>query len=199
MGGGHSPIPPMRRLRNLILFLVLALGLALAGFLAMNWKRNVLFSNPVKMPNIAADLEVGNLFLTEEKAGTVSWELTAKFAQCFKEGKRTLLEDLRVTLHNQDGRVVTLRGDRGRFDERTRNMDVEGGVVVTSSDGLCLRTDSLYYNHDRREITTEDPVSIDGQGLTVSGTGLLMDLSQERISILSEVETLIHEAPLDSG
>lgn len=191
----------MRRLkgiRNLIVLCVLALALAISVFFFMNSRRIAFDGKSIKIPRIKADLEVGNLFLTEEKEGTLQWELEARIAQCFKKGK-TLLEDLQVTLYGQDGRVVTLRGDRGRFDEKTRNMEVEGGVVVTSSDGLCLRTDSLQYDHSRREITTQAPVTIDGKGVRISGVGLLMDLVSERISILKEVETSIHEVPLESG
>lgn len=188
----------LKRIRNLIVLCVLALALAISVFFFMNSRRIAFDGKSIKIPRIKADLEVGNLFLTEEKEGTLQWELEARIAQCFKKGK-TLLEDLQVTLYGQDGRVVTLRGDRGRFDEKTRNMEVEGGVVVTSSDGLCLRTDSLQYDHSRREITTQAPVTIDGKGVRISGVGLLMDLASERISILKEVETSIHEVPLESG
>jgi len=188
----------LKRIRNLIVLCVLALALAISVFFFMNSRRIAFDGKSIKIPRIKADLEVGNLFLTEEKEGTLQWELEARIAQCFKKGK-TLLEDLQVTLYGQDGRVVTLRGDRGRFDEKTRNMEVEGGVVVTSSDGLCLRTDSLQYDHSRREITTQAPVTIDGKGVRISGVGLLMDLVSERISILKEVETSIHEIPLESG
>jgi len=199
VGGGYGTIPPLKKVRNLIVFCVLALALALSILLVVNWRKSVLCGKRVEIPRITADLEVGNLFLTEEKRGTVVWELKATTAQCFKEGNKTLLEDLRVTLYNRDGRIVTLRGDRGRIDEKTRDMQIEGGVVVTSSDGLCLRTNSLYYNHSRREMTTEAPVEIDGRGWTISGIGLLMDVARERISILNEVETLIHEVPMESG
>jgi LPS export ABC transporter protein LptC len=109
------------------------------------------------------------------------------------------LEDLTVVVYNQDGQVVTLQGDRGRIDEKTRDMDVEGGVVVTSSDGLRLTTDSLHYNHSRREITTEAPVKIAGRGVRISGIGLRMDLVQEKIAILSEVETWIRDEAVESG
>jgi len=189
----------LKKLRNLIVLCVLVLALAISVLLLINWRKAALGGKPIKIPRITADLEVGNVFLTEEKEGTILWELEARIAQCFKRSNRTLLEDLRVTLYNRDGRVFTLRGDRGKIDEKTRDIEVEGGVVVTSSDGLCLRTNSLQYTHNRREITTEAPVRIDGRGVRISGVGLLMELGSERISILREVETLIQEVPLESG
>jgi LPS export ABC transporter protein LptC len=189
----------MNRLRNLVIFCVLALVLVVLVFLLSNWNRAASLGKPMNVPNIRADLEVGNLFLTEEKGGTILWELKARIAQSFKEGSRTLLEDLRVTLYDQDGRVVTLRGDQARINDKTRDMEVEGSVVVTSSDGLCLKTSSLHYDHGRREITTDAPVKIDGKGVRVSGMGLLMDLTKEMISIRGGVETFIQGAPWESG
>ena len=166
----------MKKLRNLIVLCVLGLALAISVLLLINWRKAALCRKPIKIPRITADLEVGNVFLTEEKEGAILWELEAKIAQSYKKGKRTLLEDLKVTLHSQDGRIVTLRGDRGRIDEKTRDMEVDGGVVVTSSDGLSLRTDSLQYSHSRREITTDASVRIEGRGVRISGVGLVMDL-----------------------
>lgn len=199
MGGGDGTIPPLRSLRNLIILCVLALALAVSILLAVNWRKTAWYGQSMSVPKIEADLEVGNLFLTEEKDGTVRWELKARIAQCFNKGNETLLEDLRVTLHKPDGGVVTLEGDRGRVDEKTRDMEVSGGVVVTSSEGICLRTRSLHYDHSHREISTEDPVRIDGKGVRISGVGLVMDLNREKISVLGGVETLIHEVPLKSG
>ncbi|NIS67938.1 MAG: LPS export ABC transporter periplasmic protein LptC [Proteobacteria bacterium] len=189
----------MKKLRNLIVLCVVGLALALSLVLLINWRRAAPYMKAIDIPQLKADLEVGNLFLTEEKEGKILWELEAKIAQSFEEGKRTLLEDLRVTLYNADGRVLTLRGDRGRIDEKTRDIEVEGGILVTSSDGLSLRTNSLQYQHERREIFTSAPVRIDGKGVEISGVGLLMDLASEKISILDRVKTLIHEAPLKSG
>ncbi len=189
----------MKKVRNLIVLGVLALTLALSVLLIVNWRKVGLYGKAVKIPRISADIELGNLFLTEEKEGAVLWELAARIAQSFKKGNRTLLEDLRVTMYSEDGRVLTLRGDRGRIDEKTRNMEVEGEVVVTSSDGISLKTDSLHYNHSRREITTKAPVRIDGRGVRISGVGLLMELASEKISILRDVETFIHRVPLESG
>jgi LPS export ABC transporter protein LptC len=199
MGGGHGTVRPVKRLRNLIVLCLVVLVLATSVLLWVNWRKVRSYSSLAKIPRIKADLEVGNLFLTEEKAGTILWELSARIAQSFGKGGRTLLEDLRVTLYNRDGRTVTLKGDRGSIDDKTRDIEVEGGILVTSSDGLSLRTESLQYKHEQREITTKAPVRIDGRGIRISGVGLLMDLATEEISILGGVESLIYDIPLKSG
>jgi lipopolysaccharide export system protein LptC len=183
----------VKKARNLVAFCVFALAFVMLFFFFINWRGDRFDGISVKIPTIKADLEVGNLFLTEEKEGAIRWQMEAKIAERYKKGKKTFLEDLRVTLYGEDGRVVTLQGDKGRIDEKTRDMEVNGDVVVTSSDGLRLETTSLKYNHSRREITTDAPVRIDGRGITISGVGLLMELATEKVSILKDVETSIDE------
>jgi len=185
----------LKGIRNLVVLCLLALVLAISVLLLINWRKVGFYVKAKELPRIRADLEVGNLFLTEEKDGMILWELEARVAQSFEAGNKTLLEDLRVTLYNHDGRTVTLRGDRGRIDDKTRDIEIEGGIVVTSSDGLRLRTNSLAYRHERREITTGAPVRIEGKGVEISGVGLRMDLESERISILGGVDSLIYEVP----
>ena len=189
----------MKRLRILIVLCIVALALVVSVLFVLNWTKTRFDAQSIKIPKIKADLEVGNLLLTEEKEGAVSWELEAKLAESYRRRNRTVLGDLRVTLYALDGRVVTLRGNRGRIDEKTRDMEVDGSVIVTSSDGLSLQTDSLHYSHKRREITTEDPVRIEGRGVTISGIGLRMELDTERFYILRAVETSIIQSPLESG
>jgi len=189
----------LKKVRNLIGLSVAALAVTVVVVLFINWGKGGFHGTGIRIPKIKGDLKVGNLFLTEEKEGTVQWELEAKLAESFRKDNKTVLEDLQVTMYGQGGRVVTLRGDRARIDERTRNMEVEGDVVVTSSDGLRLRTDFLQYDHSRREITTESAVTINGKGVRISGKGLRMELANETISILREVETSIEGSPLESG
>jgi lipopolysaccharide export system protein LptC len=199
MGESDGAIRTMKKVRNLIVLCVLALVVTISVLLFMNWRKSALDLTTIKLPTVKADLEVGNLSLAEEKEGVILWELKAKIAERYTKGNRTLLEDLRVTLYGDDGRVVTLRGDRGQIDEASRDMEVDGGVVVTSTDGLRLRTRSLRYSHSQRQISTEAPVEIDGRGVRISGVGLLMDLATERISILRDVDASIHELSSDSG
>lgn len=189
----------MKKIRNLTILCVLALAGAISILLFINGRKATLDALGVRIPDIKADLEVGHLVLTEEKEGSIRWQLKAGLARRFTKDHRTHLKDLRVTVYGPDGRVVTLRGDEGNIDERSRDMEVLGGVVVTSSDGLRLRTDSLEYNHSRRQITTDAPVTIDGRGVAISGVGLLMDLDTEKISILRNVDASIVEWPSGAG
>ncbi len=189
----------MKRLRYAIFSGVLVLAIGLSALIYMNWKKMSLLERAIGIPRIKADLEAGNVFLAEEKEGNVLWELKARMAESFRKDNQTLLKDLKVKLYNQGGRVLTLTGDRGKINEQTRDIQIEGGIVVTSTDGLCLKTQSLRYNHSQREITTDDPVEIDGRGVQTTGVGLRLDLANERISILRDVKTFIREIPSDTG
>jgi len=52
-------------------------------------------------------------------------------------------------------------------------------------------TDSLYYDEERRQIYTDDPVLIERAGIRVKGVGILVDIKKGTLSIQKEVETVI--------
>ena len=62
-------------------------------------------------------------------------------------------------------------------------------MIVTSSEGYRLRTNSVTYNHQEKKIRTPDPVELDGEQIWMKGTGVLVDLEAQTVKILHEVKT----------
>jgi LPS export ABC transporter protein LptC len=116
--------------------------------------------------------------------------LRAKSGQHYLQDDYSTLNDLTVTFYAEDGRIITLKGDKGSMKAR-QEIKVWGDVVVTSSDGYRVATNSLRYDGAKQQITTEDPVMLEGKGVVVRGVGLVVDLKTKKISILREVQTVI--------
>ncbi len=53
-----------------------------------------------------------------------------------------VLEDVKLTFFSKDGRTFTVTGKQGKVYQDTKNMELQGDVVVTSSDGYRLKTNS---------------------------------------------------------
>jgi LPS export ABC transporter protein LptC len=100
------------------------------------------------------------------------------------------LQDLTVTFYAEEGRIVTLKGDEGSMKGR-KEIEVRGNVVITSSDGYRVTTDSLRYEEEKRQIFTEDPIILEGKGLQVKGVGAVVDLTTQKLRILRNVQTVI--------
>lgn len=137
-----------------------------------------------------ADLSLEEIHYVETKGDKKAWELRAKSGQHFRQDDYTTLQDLTVTFYAGEGRIVTLRGDEGSMKGR-KEIEVRGDVVITSSDGYRVTTDSLRYEEEKQQISTDDPIILEGKGLQVKGVGVVVDLTTQKLRILRKVQTVI--------
>jgi LPS export ABC transporter protein LptC len=144
-----------------------------------------------KQANTGADVTLEDIHYVETKRKTKEWELWAKSGQHYIQEDYSTLNDLTVTFYAEGGRVITLKGDKGSMRQK-KEIKVWGDVVITSSDGYRVATNSLRYDRDQQRITTEDPVVLEGKGVQVKGVGLVVDLKTKKISILRKIQTVIN-------
>ena len=137
-----------------------------------------------------ADLTLEEIHYVETKGDKKEWELRAKSGQHFRQDDYTTLQDLTVIFYAEQGRIITLRGDEGSMKGR-KEIEVRGNVVITSSDGYRVTTDSLRYEEEKQQIYTEDPIRMEGKGMQVKGVGIVVDLTTKKLSILKKVQTVI--------
>ena len=137
-----------------------------------------------------ADLALEEIHYVETKGDKKEWELRAKSAQHFRQDDYTTLQDLTVTFYAEEGRIITLKGDEGSMKGR-KEIEVRGDVVITSSDGYRVSTNSLRFEDEKQQIFTEDPVVLEGKGLQVKGVGAVVDLKTKKLTILEKVQTVI--------
>ena len=137
-----------------------------------------------------ADLTLEEIHYVETKGDKKEWELRAKSGQHFRKDDYTTLEDLTVTFYAAEGRIITLRGDEGSMKGR-KEIEVRGDVVITSSDGYRVSTNSLRFDDAKQQIFTEDPVMFEGKRLQVQGVGAVVDLKTKKLFILRKVQTVI--------
>jgi LPS export ABC transporter protein LptC len=100
-----------------------------------------------------------------------------------------VLEDVKVTFYAKEGRIIYLTGKQGKVYQDSKNVDLLGDVVLTSSDGYQLKTHSASYRHSDKIVSTPDPVEIDGEQIRLTGKGMLVDVEAKTFKILSQVKT----------
>jgi len=120
--------------------------------------------------------------------------LEAASAVYFKEENAVVLDKVRATFYGKEQESYILVGAKGRFNTQTKVIEVFDGVKIDSSDGYHLRTRSLTYQSEQRELRTSDPVEMDGPDLEVKGVGMVVELNQQRVKILGGVTSTF--APL---
>lgn len=98
--------------------------------------------------------------------------------------------------YDQQG-SVTLTADKGRFDQDKNIVHAQSNVVVTNSEGVHLNTNSLDWDADTQQISTNDFVTVQKDNWQVSGLGAfaLPDLKKiifkEENTVMVQPDTVI--------
>ena len=114
------------------------------------------------------------------------WELKADSARYFEDRELLFLEAVEVTLYSDD-KIYHLTGDEGRFNTKTRDIEIKGQVKVVMPDSTKLRTETLNYDHQKKLMTSEDKVSITRGKVTIKGVGVVINLNEKKLLILDKV------------
>jgi LPS export ABC transporter protein LptC len=137
-----------------------------------------------------ADAGIDQFTFLQSRSGIVQWQVQAQRARMLEAEHQARLEEVEVTLYGASGWEMKLEGDEGLIDTSTKNFTLvrhRGPIVVHLQNGYTIYTNHLAWVDERREIRTEDPVQIAGEGLDVTGRGLIGKLDAEEFRILEDV------------
>lgn len=179
----------MRKTRIVILLLIGLIGGVVLVSLRANLGARKASEAVEKVSTQGADMQLKKIRFVEDKQGQKTWELEAESVNQYQEQNILVLEDLKLTFYAKDGRIIYLTGKQGKVYQDSKNVDLTGDVVLTSSDGYQLRTHSASYRHSEKVVSTSDPVEIDGEQIQLTGKGMLVDVEAKTFKILSQVKT----------
>src|SRR6267143_2487257 len=96
-------------------------------------------------------------YVTE--SGVLRARVRADTAYFFSNTQRAELRTVHVTFYDQTGRPTsTLTSREGTHHWRTGDMEARGTVIVIrDKDGGTLKTEVMYYNQVRNEVTSDKP------------------------------------------
>jgi LPS export ABC transporter protein LptC len=181
----------MTRLRIGILLLICLVGVG--TLLTIRFSRTGDEGRPLRI-EIDADLTSKNIRLVGDKSGFKEWELEAKFARHFQERKTTIFEDIEAAFYIEKGGLIRLKGDRGKLYHGTKDIELQGNVVIFTTDGYRLTTDGLHFVNEERQIRSSERVDIAGNGLEITGRGMSIDLVTGKLSMGGRVDTIFSGA-----
>jgi LPS export ABC transporter protein LptC len=182
----------MKKLKRVILIsLLLVSGVAAVSFW-VNLHGKKASEEEKKGPPFSADdakMVLEKIHFVEDKQGKKTWELEAKSIRQNREENLMTLEDVVVKVYTEDGRSFTISGKQGQIHLDSKNIELAGDVVVTSNDGYQLKTQSVAYRHEEKKVGTSDPVEVEGEGLRLTGRGMVVDMGARTFTILGGVKT----------
>ena len=139
-----------------------------------------------------ADLTITGLHLTETKGDKLLWEIEADSAQMYQKRQAAQLKNIKLTMYQKQEPVLYLTGDKGWLDMNSRDIAIEGKVTANLQDGIVFETDSLNWQHEKRILSTRDPVKITRANIHILGEGMEADIEAEKININNVVTTIIN-------
>jgi len=182
----------MKRAKIAILLSIVVIGGIVLISLWANLREKKASEAVAKLPKIStegADMRLDKIRFMEDKHGRKTWELEAKTVHQYQEQNITVLEDVKATFYTNEGRTFFLTGKQGKVYQDSKNVDLVGDVVLTSSDGYQLKTHSVSYHHLEKTVSTADPVEIEGEQLRLTGIGMWVNMEAKTFKVLSQVKT----------
>ena len=132
----------------------------------------------------AKPLEDDNLCVVSPDTGG------AKRAELFENRHAVLLNNLDAILQTDEGLRVSFAGDRGLLNTQSRDFEIrkdDGDLDVSMNNGYSVQARSLAWKDRTREIVSEQPVRIFGQGFRIQGDQLTIRLENQEFSVVGDV------------
>ena len=152
----------LRKLRGAFVWLLVGvLGAVAIVTIVLMQRREVVedvkTNQPISAPQ--ADASLGKISQVSTKDGRIEWRLEAESAHMMEKKNHLGLEAVTMVFFLKDGREVYLTGDTGTVNTQTKDIAVEGNVVVVN-DKYRMTTDRLEYNDKKRILKVPSAISM---------------------------------------
>ncbi len=128
--------------------------------------------------------------------GKKSWDLTGKQADIASEVIK--LNDIESNFYGEQDNMK-LTANRGDFDRLKGSLHLENDVIITTSSGARLTTNSLDWDRKEQLVTTSDPVNIVKGNVTIDGLGARANTGLNMVNLEKDVKVQINNSPLAGG
>ena len=121
----------------------------------------------------------------------VQWVLDAKEVRFSEDRKIIKFFEFYLKVKAEEKSGFSLRGERGVYFKDDGKIELWGKLDGTYGAEYRFLTEYVVINEKKGTVNNEEPVEIQGPFFNVKGKGLFVDLSENRIKILSNVVTTI--------
>ena len=125
----------------------------------------------------------------QSKNGTREWHLTASRLYSTENDAEMRLEDVKALFFGAAGKneETRIRSQKARYNADTKQISLQGNVVIQTAKGYEMQTESLEYIAAEKKIRTTSEASIKGNNMEVSGDQLLYDTASGDYSLYGNV------------
>ena len=139
-----------------------------------------------------ADAWIQGFSYRQTRSGNTKWVVTADQAKVFEEEHLARLQNVEVRLFDKDFQQeqLVITSEQGNMNTSTNDFILQSEkdkTVMTFDSGYQVFSDRLTWVEQDRILETTDPVMIKGDGLTITGNGLLGHVDAKEFQVLDNV------------
>lgn len=174
----------MKNLKNLLIIGILCVVAFWIGLYAFRTQKP---STPP--PKVSAEKgtpgQVGlqEINFVQVKEGVKLWELKAEAVEYQQTNNMVTFKKVTLIYFPKGEQPITLVGNLGNLDTKTKNIFLEGEVSISNPEGYELKVPSLYYQENTREVSSEGKVFFKGPNIFLDGEGMTMSLDSQKVRV----------------
>ncbi|MEO6695539.1 MAG: LPS export ABC transporter periplasmic protein LptC [Ignavibacteria bacterium] len=117
-------------------------------------------------------------------SGNIKAILNAGHISIFTNKAYTLIDSGAIVDFYREGiKVSTLQGEKGKIDDRTKDIEIFDSVIVVNNEGSELRTQKLLWNNKTQKVSSDVFVRIKTPNETIEGIGFESDQNLKNYKI----------------
>jgi lipopolysaccharide export system protein LptA len=154
-----------------------------------------------KLDPAAAVQTSGEINISRLALGKTDFSIQAHSQVTYDDGRSKFGGGVKVTIPDRDGRTVLIESDTAEVMVPPGKMistgTFNGGVKMTTSDGVTVRSATASYDDATKMVTIPGPVTFGKARMTGAGTGATYDQNRAVLWILKDAK--VDVAPDDKG
>jgi len=175
--------------RNLLLVLALGLALVLLAVISLRYRTENQLQSLVDALPKGIDVALQDIDYTHIEDGNARWRLVAQQVERQSASGVLGLVAPQLRFYDEQGESKGfLQAGNGEVSDDYQQVRLRDDVVLKSSAGYTLYTDSLDYDHTTQQATTDAHVRMVADGMHLEGNGLVFYLQQERLLLNADVK-----------
>lgn len=140
-----------------------------------------------------ANISIGKAHQTATRNGIKEWSLDAASVNYIVKKNQAIFQDLSVTFYLKDKTGVYLTANKGILKTDSNDMELFGNIVVKNSK-YRLKTENLFYRHNKRIIFSKVPVKVNGATFDLAADSMSLNLNTNKTMFEGNVEGILSES-----
>jgi LPS export ABC transporter protein LptC len=135
-----------------------------------------------------AAMTLSDMEFTELQEGKRLWTIKAAEAKYFQEEQKTQLGLVRIVFFLENGEEIHLESRQGALYAGTKNIELWDSVHAVLPRGYQMFTERVFYDHQKKTISSETLVQLTGQDVQVEGKVWEYRISENKAVVTGGVQ-----------